>query len=679
MNLASQRLISFAIVLVLAVSAILYIAQNPSESQNEFLSRGKNLPRVPSAGIDVLQVTPVPTPTPAPQEILIVDDYRLMQIIQSPAGGAAAVTWQLMYPCSLPYSNGNSPNTKGAIRLPNGHYGVACIGFSGFSPTPYIREFDANGVLVFDGFPSGYAANQVTDDLEVTSSGNFLYSASNGTVLEFFPTGYSSHQVVWSFSNSSIYPTSVHRNNSISPNTLVGSIGQSFLVSPSGVVLSSVPFPGWVQILPNGNYLIYGGGTNGSTVEVTPSGLVVWSYYAGYTPGRAKRLVNGNTLITKTFGHAILEINALGAMVWSYGNGTPGYGQKLLSYPKEARPVLPPLCNLATCAVNAECCSGYVCSSNNTCVPSTTPYACINETDNGNNSYVKGSLQIVNKGGMLLSTLTDYCSGSNSLVEYNCQFPPIGTPAILNINCAGGCLNGACIPCGFQGTACCPGVGACNSGLICNSTSSCSLPCGVLGGPCCSGNSCNSPFVCSNLNGTCVYPTPTPTPSPTPTPTPSPCPASCTAGTTGNGTGYVNVNTTSCVSTTYMNSCTGSSTLVTYSCSGTSYNTGTSNCPYGCSNGQCLPQPSPTPTPGPGCNDTDGPGTQFYINYTTQGTATGPFGSISGTYGNYADFCTNSTNLVEHYCTALNTNGYVLNVNYNCANNNMTCSAGRCQ
>jgi hypothetical protein len=221
--------------------------------------------------------------------------------------------------------------------------------------------------------------------------------------------------------------------------------------------------------------------------------------------------------------------------------------------------------------------------------------------------------------------------------------------------------------CGTLGAACCTG-GTCNGTYLACSGSNVCISCGGFGQGCCPGAICQNTSLTCTTNGSqglgCWA---------------ASCASFCASGTNGS-VGYVNVTFTSCQSATFYNQCSGNNTLVSYSCNGTStgYYSNTTACTYGCSNGQCLPQP--TPTPGPGCNDTDGPGTQFYINYTTQGTATGPFGSISGTVSGYADACqTNSTVLVEYYCTSLNTSGYVLNTTYDCATANMTCGTGHCQ
>ncbi len=57
-------------------------------------------------------------------------------------------------------------------------------------------------------------------------------------------------------------------------------------------------------------------------------------------PTRALRLANGNTLISDQFNNQVIEIDSLGAVVWSYGKiGVVGNGQNELNAPYDAKEV----------------------------------------------------------------------------------------------------------------------------------------------------------------------------------------------------------------------------------------------------------------------------------------------------------------------------------------------------
>jgi len=97
--------------------------------------------------------------------------------------------------------------------------------------------------------------------------------------------------------------------------------------------------------LSNGNTLITEFG-NHRVLEVTPAGDIVWHYgtegLAGSGPDEldspvdAERLENGNTLITDSKNHRVIEVDSNKNIVWQYGNGTPGAGINQLNYPMDA-------------------------------------------------------------------------------------------------------------------------------------------------------------------------------------------------------------------------------------------------------------------------------------------------------------------------------------------------------
>jgi hypothetical protein len=99
-----------------------------------------------------------------------------------------------------------------------------------------------------------------------------------------------------------------------------------------------------VQRLDSGNTLLtiqgdYTDKNPAAIVEVSPAGDVVWSYTGDGTPilaPSAERLSSGNTLVGDNSGYftgtaRVLEVDASGKTVWTFGNGIYGiYGVKRL-------------------------------------------------------------------------------------------------------------------------------------------------------------------------------------------------------------------------------------------------------------------------------------------------------------------------------------------------------------
>ena len=98
---------------------------------------------------------------------------------------------------------------------------------------------------------------------------------------------------------------------------------------------ASVPvIPLGVERLPNGNTLIADGriftGNDAHALEVDSLGRLVWAYVKCDVPflHTARRLANGNTLMSSSNGNRVVEVNRDGDTVWTMASG--------LDYPNEA-------------------------------------------------------------------------------------------------------------------------------------------------------------------------------------------------------------------------------------------------------------------------------------------------------------------------------------------------------
>jgi hypothetical protein len=101
-------------------------------------------------------------------------------------------------------------------------------------------------------------------------------------------------------------------------------------------VSASVPISSLgVERLPDGNTLIADGGYAGQlqdarVLEVDSLGRLVWAYVKNDVPfvHTARRLANGNTLMSSSVGNKVIEVNRDGDTVWTYSWN--------LAYPNEA-------------------------------------------------------------------------------------------------------------------------------------------------------------------------------------------------------------------------------------------------------------------------------------------------------------------------------------------------------
>jgi hypothetical protein len=91
-----------------------------------------------------------------------------------------------------------------------------------------------------------------------------------------------------------------------------------------------VPFLHTARRLANGNTLM-SASTGNKVVEVNRDGDIVWADSSGLNyPNEAYRLANGNTLITDRDNNRVIEVTPQRAIVWSYSNLTgPHNGSRL--------------------------------------------------------------------------------------------------------------------------------------------------------------------------------------------------------------------------------------------------------------------------------------------------------------------------------------------------------------
>ena len=105
----------------------------------------------------------------------------------------------------------------------------------------------------------------------------------------------------------------------------VAPIARVVEVDSSGQVVwaylkSDITWAHTARRLANGNTLITGTNLN-KVLEIDPVGDSVWAFSAGLDyPNEAIRLANGNTLITDRNNNWVIEVNPDGTQVWSYTN-----------------------------------------------------------------------------------------------------------------------------------------------------------------------------------------------------------------------------------------------------------------------------------------------------------------------------------------------------------------------
>jgi len=281
-----------------------------------------------------------------------------------------------------------------------------------------------------------------------------------------------------------------------------------------------------------------------------------------------------------------------------------------------------------------------VCQTGYTCVGGacTAPNSIVTCTDDDKNQDVSifGQVTTTDSNGKV-SYYPDVCSGTSGVGQYYCFTSTLGYSV--------GRKESACP----AGTSC--------SGGICKA-----LP----PTPVCGNNKCEEGEKsycppCTQSNPPCLMPC-----------TVGTCPQDCETTTSyfcqdsDKGKDYYTYGSVSEGETTTfpnqsvgtvkvsMDNCKDTTTLNEYYCP-TSTSTSSSvsfNCPYGCSNGACKPNP--------GCVDSDS-GKNYYVK-----------GQTTGTTGTKTDYCSSTTSVVEYYCIQY---GYPVATYYKCYSG---CSDGAC-
>lgn len=93
---------------------------------------------------------------------------------------------------------------------------------------------------------------------------------------------------------------------------------------------SDIPWAHTARRLTNGNTLISATDAN-RVIEVSPNGNAVWHYDSLAYPNEAYRLTGGNTLITDRNNDRVIEVNPAGTVVWSYGELVRPHGAERLT------------------------------------------------------------------------------------------------------------------------------------------------------------------------------------------------------------------------------------------------------------------------------------------------------------------------------------------------------------
>ncbi|HEY0076237.1 MAG TPA: family 16 glycoside hydrolase [Abditibacteriaceae bacterium] len=173
-----------------------------------------------------------------------------------------------------------------------------------------------------------------THDAWMLPSGNILWTPSGDKVFELDPK---TNQTVWTYDAGKMNgnegkKVEVHAVQPQADGSVVvfeAGPARVIEIDRNGKLLKQVP----LQIaakeahhqmrnarkLKNGNYLVSQDG-DGKIVEYDGAGKIVWSYDTpGLQPYSALRLDNGNTLIGTGNGHSVVEVDKDGKEVWKVG------------------------------------------------------------------------------------------------------------------------------------------------------------------------------------------------------------------------------------------------------------------------------------------------------------------------------------------------------------------------
>lgn len=184
-----------------------------------------------------------------------------------------------------------------------------------------LVELDGFGKLVWEHKPPGIAVM-----FEVLANGNILYAFGGKPtgVREVTRMG----KEVWSYVSKC--PQVLGCRRLANGNTLLAEQGpcQAVEVNPQGKIVHITPLTttekGYhlqvrnISQLPNGNILSAHEG-EGAVREVDAVGKMVWEYTGVENAGDAKRLANGNTLISCGTQKRVLEVTPEKRIAWEFG------------------------------------------------------------------------------------------------------------------------------------------------------------------------------------------------------------------------------------------------------------------------------------------------------------------------------------------------------------------------
>jgi hypothetical protein len=171
---------------------------------------------------------------------------------------------------------------------------------------------------------------------QLLANDNLLLAGAPGRpgLCELAPDG----KVVWSaqpeISGGQVYDQVRLTNGNTLVSLTYSSADGVRELNRDGKVVWSCACPGAqsVQRLANGNTLIgsNGGGGPGFVREVTPDGKVAWEKTDGLgNVAHARRLANGNTLVTDWNNGCVVELDRAGREVWRYDCQSPMSAERL--------------------------------------------------------------------------------------------------------------------------------------------------------------------------------------------------------------------------------------------------------------------------------------------------------------------------------------------------------------
>ena len=175
----------------------------------------------------------------------------------------------------------------------------------------------------------------------ITDGGGAYYTTTDAAIMEVSPAG----ELVWLYVGQLAFPHSAERL--LDGSTLVSDTSHDrvFGVDSDGEILwssddwgtgsgslsdgSHLHYPNDAELLESGNLLITDR-NNDRVIEVDATGQVVWTYGQLTRPHNADRLPDGSTMIANSEENQVIEVNAAGEIVWSFGSSDT------LDWPRDA-------------------------------------------------------------------------------------------------------------------------------------------------------------------------------------------------------------------------------------------------------------------------------------------------------------------------------------------------------